>query len=80
MKPHIQLFAGIALAALTTIATTSCTDEIKLGSNALEKPSGSTVTKDTVFNSPIYTEQFLNSIYALPVPGAASSTSSRTAG
>ena len=62
MKPHIQLFAGIALAALTTIATTSCTDEIKLGSNALEKPSGSTVTKDTVFNSPIYTEQFLNSI------------------
>lgn len=69
MKPHIQLFAGIALAALTTIATTSCTDEIKLGSNALEKPSGSTVTKDTVFNSPIYTEQFLNSIYALQYYG-----------
>lgn len=64
-----KIFTGMLMAAAAVPFLAGCTDELKLGNAALDKPSGSTVTKDTVFNSPIYTEQFLNSIYALQYYG-----------
>lgn len=65
MKLH-NIICGTALAAA---ALSACTDKIAFGNALLEKPSGSTVTLDTVFNSPVYTEQYLNSIYALQYYG-----------
>ena len=47
----------------------ACTDKIAFGNSFLEKAPGGSVTKDTVFNSAVYTEQFLNSIYALQYYG-----------
>lgn len=53
--------------ALTVLASpmmfSSCTDTIKFGDAFLEKVPGGDVNEDTVFNSPVYTKQFLNNIY-----------------
>ena len=58
--------AGLVLGASTF---TACTDKVAFGNAFLEKASGSSVTIDTVFNKAVYTEQFLNSIYALQYYG-----------
>ena len=58
--------AGLVLGASTF---TACTDKVSFGNAFLEKASGSSVTIDTVFNKAVYTEQFLNSIYALQYYG-----------
>ena len=69
MKLYNKLFAGVLGMVVGASAITSCTDNIAFGNAFLEKPAGSTVTKDTVFNSAVYTEQFLNAIYALQYYG-----------
>lgn len=56
----------------------ACTDKVAVGNAFLEKPAGSTVTKDTVFNSPEYTEQFLTGIYSLQYYGLPYTTSTTT--
>lgn len=50
--------------AIGSIALTSCVDEIKFGNSFLEKAPGGTATVDTVFNSAVYTRQFLNTCYS----------------
>lgn len=65
MKLH-NIICGTALAAA---ALTACTDDIAFGNALLEKPSGSTVTIDTVFNSTEYTKQYLSYIYSLQYYG-----------
>lgn len=69
MKLHNKLFIGVAGMLLGASVFTGCTDKIAFGNAFQQKPSGSSVTKDTVFNSPTYTEQFLTSIYALQYYG-----------
>ena len=69
MKLYNKLFIGVAGMMLGASVFTACTDKIAFGNAFQQKPSGSTVTKDTVFNSPTYTEQFLTSIYALQYYG-----------
>lgn len=69
IKNNAARLLCIMQCALCIVAATSCTDKIAFGSALLEKPSGATVTLDTVFNSPVYTEQYLNSIYALQYYG-----------
>ncbi len=53
--------------ALATLASPmmfgSCTDSIKFGNSFLEKAPGGDINEDTVFNSAVYTKQFLNAIY-----------------
>ena len=57
-KGLIPLFlAGVLL------FTGACTDPIKFGDSFLEKPAGGDTNEDTVFNSSVYTTQFLNNIY-----------------
>lgn len=68
MKRYKKLFIG-AVACLGAGLLTNCTDEVAFGNSFLDMPSSSTVTEDTVFNSAVYTEQFLNSIYALQYYG-----------
>lgn len=48
----------------TFLLFASCTDEIKFGNSFLEKAPGGTVTEDTIFNSAVYTRQFLTGIYS----------------
>ena len=74
MKLYNKLFAGVLGMVVGASAITSCTDNIAFGNAFLEKPAGSTVTKDTVFNSAVYTEQFLNAIYALQYYGLPTTT------
>lgn len=69
MKSYNKFLVGAIAVAMGASAFTACTDKIAFGNALLDKPSGSSVTADTVFNSPIYTEQFLNSIYALQYYG-----------
>lgn len=69
MKLYNKLYTGLAGMMLGASVFTACTDKIAFGNAFQQKPSGSTVTKDTVFNSPTYTEQFLTSIYALQYYG-----------
>ena len=61
MKSRYKCLVGAWVVA--SLAATSCVDDMKFGNAFLEKVSGSTSTIDTVFNSAIYTRQFLNSIY-----------------
>lgn len=60
---------GVAGPVLGASTFTACTDKVAFGNAFLEKASGSSVTIDTVFNKAVYTEQFLNSIYALQYYG-----------
>lgn len=69
MKQYKKIINGMVSVAIAVAAATSCTDPVQFGSAFLEKPSGSTVTKDTVFNNATYTEQFLTGIYALQYYG-----------
>lgn len=57
-----KAFVPLFLVALA-LSTGACTDTIKFGDAFLEKPAGGDTNEDTVFNSSIYTTQFLNSIY-----------------
>lgn len=61
MKSRYKCLVGAWVVA--SLAATSCVDDIKFGNAFLDKVSGSTSTIDTVFNSAIYTRQFLNGIY-----------------
>ncbi len=73
---HINKLIAAAIVVFTLVFT-ACVDDIKFGNAFLDKASGSTVTKDTVFNSAIYTQQFLNSIYSMQyygLPFASSTT------
>lgn len=62
MKQRYKWFIGTMMTAV--MVTTSCVDEIKFGNSFLDKAAGGTATIDTVFNSAIYTQQFLNGIYS----------------
>ena len=58
------LGGAFALATLASpIMFSSCTDTIQFGNAFLEKAPGGDINEDTVFNSPVYTKQFLASIY-----------------
>lgn len=60
---------GLVGLLMAASAFTGCTDKVAFGDAFLEKAPGGTVTKDTVFQSATYTEQYLNSIYALQYYG-----------
>ena len=62
MKLYNKLFAGVLGMVVGASAITSCTVNIAFVNSFLDKPAGSTETKDTVFNSAVYIEQFLNEI------------------
>lgn len=66
----VVLTIGMAAGALC-----SCTEDISVGNEFLEKAPGGTVTRDTIFNKAEYTRQFLagiysNQFYALPCRSA----------
>lgn len=61
MKVNYKWFIGALV--LASVGNVSCVDEIKFGNAFLDKAPGASATKDTVFSSPIYTQQFLNTIY-----------------
>lgn len=64
MKRYNKWIFGLAMGALfTSVATTSCVDEIKFGSAFLEKAPGGSITKDTIFSNAEYTRQFLVNLY-----------------
>lgn len=67
MKKISKWFVVTAMSMVVTM--TSCVDEIKFGNAFLEKAPGGTVTKDTVFNNAVYTQEFLTGIYALQYYG-----------
>lgn len=52
------------MSVIVCITSTSCVDEIKFGNAFLEKAPGGSATQDTVFNSAVYTRQFLNTCYS----------------
>lgn len=70
MKQHKKFILKVS-AAVCVLASvfTACTDKIAFGDSFLDKPSGNSVTEDTVFNNAEYTKQYLNSIYALQYYG-----------
>lgn len=51
------------------LCTGACTDTIKFGDAFLEKPAGGDTNEDTVFNSSVYTTQYLNNIYRMQYYG-----------
>ena len=53
----------MAAALVSPMVFNSCTDSIKFGDAFLDKAPGGDVNEDTVFNSAVYTRQFLNAIY-----------------
>lgn len=58
------LGGALALAALVSpMMFSSCTDTIQFGNAFLEKAPGGDINADTVFSSPVYTKQFLSSLY-----------------
>ncbi len=70
MKRYNKWIFNIGLGlALTSVVSTSCVDEIKFGDAFLEKAPGGTVTKDTVFNSAEFTNQFLTDLYGMQYYG-----------
>ncbi|WP_276815953.1 RagB/SusD family nutrient uptake outer membrane protein [Segatella maculosa] len=58
---HYHILLGAVLLLGASVA--SCTDQIKFGDAFLDKAPGNDVTKDTVFNNPEYTRNFLWSCY-----------------
>ena len=69
MKIQSRIIIALATVLVGTFAFTSCTDKVAFGDSFLDKASGNSVTEDTVFNSATYTQQYLNSIYALQYYG-----------
>ncbi|MDO4163233.1 MAG: RagB/SusD family nutrient uptake outer membrane protein [Bacteroides sp.] len=69
MKRYTKWIFNLTLGVLTLSMASSCVDKLTFGSSFLEKDSGSTVTKDTVFGSAEYTEQYLNYLYSLQYYG-----------
>ena len=68
MKINKLLFGGL-VAVAAAAGVSSCTDEIAVGSEFLDKaPSGGT-TKDSVFHNAEYTRQFVAGIYSLQYYG-----------
>lgn len=59
-----NIFNGLGVAVLGAAMLSACTDDIKFGNAFIEKAPGGAVNVDTVFSSPVYTQQFLNSLYA----------------
>lgn len=58
---HYHILLGAVLLLGASVA--SCTDQIKFGDAFLDKAPGNDVTKDTVFNNPEYTRNFLWACY-----------------
>lgn len=69
MRIKNKIMAPVMAGLMLTFTFFSCVDEIKFGNAFLEKAPGGQQTKDTVFNSVKYTEQFLNGIYSLQYYG-----------
>ncbi|MCD8302140.1 MAG: RagB/SusD family nutrient uptake outer membrane protein, partial [Prevotellaceae bacterium] len=64
MKQKRYTFIIMGALVALTLLTNACVDQIKFGNAFLDKASGNSVTKDTVFASAAYTQQFLTGIYA----------------
>lgn len=62
---HINkiILTGFVSCCFAAATLSSCTDQIKFGDAFLEKAAGGDTNEDTVFNSSVYTTQFLNNIY-----------------
>ncbi len=63
MKLYNLLYIALTTTALSATIV-GCTDNIQLGDSALQKPSSSAITKDTVFNNAEYTRQFHTALYS----------------
>lgn len=75
------LGGALALAAIATpIMFSSCTDTIKFGDAFLDKIPGGDINEDTVFTNPVYTKQFLNSIYRKQYYGLTTGTGGMNSG
>ncbi len=64
MKQKRYTFIIMGALVALTLLTNACVDQIKFGNAFLDKASGNSVTKDTVFASAAYTQQFLTGVYA----------------
>lgn len=64
MKQRYKWMVGALMGSALCMGTASCVDEIKFGNSFLEKAPGGSATQDTVFNSAVYTRQFLNACYS----------------
>lgn len=64
MKLKYKWLVGALMGVGLCLTSTSCVDEIKFGNAFLEKAPGGSATRDTVFNSAVYTRQFLNTCYS----------------
>ena len=60
MKTINKLILGLII----LIAAVSCTDDLKLGNNFLDKNSGSDITIDTVFSKSVFAQSFLWNAYS----------------
>lgn len=63
MKLKNLLYFAVAAVSVSAFSI-SCTDSIQLGDGALQKPSSSAITKDTVFSNAEYTRQFHTALYS----------------
>ena len=63
MKPKYILTSLLGVFFL--MITSGCVDGIKFGDSFLEKAPGGDVTKDTIFNNPEYTRDFLWNTYSM---------------
>lgn len=68
MKIHKLLLGGL-VAVAAAAGVSSCTDEIAVGSDFLDKAPSSGTTKDSVFSNAEYTRQFVAGIYSLQYYG-----------
>ena len=68
MKIHKLLFGGL-VAVAAAAGVSSCTDEIAVGSEFLDKAPSNSTTKDSVFSKAEYAEQFLTGVYSLQYYG-----------
>lgn len=60
---------GGVIAAVAASGMSSCTDTIAFGNSFLDKAPSGSETKDTVFNNPEYTRQFVAGIYSMQYYG-----------
>lgn len=60
MKKILYSIFGLALAGMSMV---SCTDQVQLGNEFLNKQPGGTLNIDSIFNNPDYVNQFLTNIY-----------------
>ena len=63
MKLQNLLYGALTAMAVSAFSV-ACTDPIELGDGALQKPSSSAITKDTVFSNAEYTRQFHTALYS----------------